>query len=212
MKNIFDRANFVEKTLSKIYPEIHSPLQFSDPFRLLIAVILSAQCTDGRVNQVTKELFPRASTPEDISKMSINELESIIRPCGLFRNKAKAIKLLGEMLISRFNGKVPNSLEELKSLPGVGHKTASVVYSQAFGGYAFPVDTHIHRLAQRWGLSSGKNVAQTEADLRSLFDKTQWHDMHIRMILFGREFCKARGHDVVKCQICSKFREIIITH
>jgi endonuclease-3 len=156
------------------------------------------------VNRVTKDLFQRASSPEDISKMPTDELESIIKPCGLFRNKTKAIKLTAEMLMSRFNGRVPKSMEELESLPGVGHKTASVVYSQAFGGYAFPVDTHIHRLAKRWRLSNGKNVIQTELDLKMLFDKTKWHDMHIRMILFGREFCKALGHNIDKCQICSK--------
>ncbi|MDR2735725.1 MAG: endonuclease III [Puniceicoccales bacterium] len=204
INDIFDRANFVEKILSKIYPKIDIPLCHNDPFTLLIAVILSAQCTDRVVNRVTKELFSMASTPGDILQLSVNSLESAIRPCGLFRNKARAIKYMAETLISRFNGKVPDSLEELESLPGVGHKTASVVYSQAFGGYAFPVDTHIHRLARRWRLSSGKNVAQTEADLKNLFDKTKWHDLHIRMILFGREFCKARGHNIASCQICCK--------
>lgn len=205
MDNILTRANFVEEILTKTYPKIDIPLKHSDPFTLLMAVILSAQCTDSQVNRVTKELFQRTSTPKDISKISADELESIIKPCGLFRTKTKAIKLLAEILISKFDGQVPKSMKELESLPGVGHKTASVVYSQAFGGYAFPVDTHIHRLAKRWGLSNGRNVIQTETDLKRLFDKTKWHDLHIRMILFGREFCKARGHSPDKCQICCKF-------
>jgi len=174
-----------------------------DPYTLLIAVLLSAQCTDVRVNQVTPKLFARASTPEAMLKLSVDEIREIIRPCGLSPSKAKAIAELSQVLVSAYAGQVPKTFEELEALRGVGHKTASVVMVQAFGVPAFPVDTHIHRLAARWGLSQAKNVEQTERDLKKLFASETWGRVHLQFIYFGREYCPARGHDLTACPICS---------
>lgn len=196
-------ARKIQNILDQLYPEPLIPLQHQDPYTLLIAVLLSAHCTDARVNKVTPILFKKASTPEDMIKLSIEEIEQIIRPCGLWQRKAQAIWSLSNILIEKFDGKVPESFEELESLPGVGHKTASVVMSQAFHHFAFPVDTHIHRLAKRWGLSSGKNVKQTEKDLKECFPKKKWNRLHLQIIYFGREYCQARKHQESICPICS---------
>jgi len=178
-------------------------LDHRDPFTLLVAVLLSAQCTDVKVNQVTPRLFGRASTPEKMVKLPVKAIERIIRPCGLGPQKSKAIAGLSRILLADHGGKVPQTFEELEALPGVGHKTASVVMVQAFGKPAFPVDTHIHRLAARWGLSRGKSVEQTERDLKKLFPEESWGRIHLQMIYFGREHCPARGHDLASCPICS---------
>lgn len=199
------KANAILEILEDLYPETPIPLEHQDPFTLLVAVVLSAQCTDVRVNQVTPFLFAEASTPVDMAQMDVKDIETIIKPCGLAPRKAQAIRQLSEILIERYEGKVPQSFEALEELPGVGHKTASVVMSQAFGVPAFPVDTHIHRLAWRWGLSNGKNVEQTEKDLKALFPKEKWNTLHLQIIYFGREHCPARGHKPENCPICSKF-------
>jgi endonuclease-3 len=199
------KANAILDILEELYPETPIPLEHQDPYTLLVAVVLSAQCTDVRVNQVTPFLFAEASNPRDMAEMDAKDIEAIIRPCGLAPRKAQAIRQLSEILVERYGGKVPQSFEELEELPGVGHKTASVVMSQAFGVPAFPVDTHIHRLAWRWGLSSGKNVEQTEKDLKALFPKEKWNSLHLQIIYFGREHCPARGHKPESCPICSKF-------
>ena len=191
--------------LEDIYPEVPIPLIHNDPYTLLIAVLLSAQCTDVRVNKISPILFNQADNPFDMIKMSREEIEQIIRPCGLAPRKSKAISSLSQILINKYDGNVPSNLGELEALPGVGHKTASVVVSQAFGKAAFPVDTHIHRLAYRWGLSNGKNVDQTEKDLKRLTPKELWNKLHLQIIYFGREYCPARGHDFLKCPICSKY-------
>lgn len=196
-------AKQIGKILARLYPDPAIPLQHKDPFTLLIAVLLSAQCTDQRVNTVTPALFKNADTPKKMAKLSVDLIYDIIKPCGLAPQKSKAISQLSQILLERFNGEVPQSLEELETLPGVGHKTASVVMIQAFGIPAFPVDTHIHRLAQRWGLSDGRSVAQTEKDLKVLFPKSRWAKLHLQMIYFGREHCPARGHNVESCPICS---------
>jgi endonuclease-3 len=188
-----ERAAYVDQYLARLYPETPIPLDHSDPYTLLVAVLLSAQCTDVRVNLTTPTLFARASTPEDMRRVPVDEIEAIIRPCGLAPAKAKAIIGLSEILETRHHGQVPESFEELEALPGVGHKTASVVMSQAFGHPAFPVDTHIHRLAQRWKLTSGRNVVQTERDLKRLFPEERWNALHLQMIYYGREHCTARG-------------------
>ncbi len=193
------------KILEDIYPEVPIPLIHNDAYTLLIAVLLSAQCTDVRVNKISPILFSQADNPFDMIKMSVEEIEQIIRPCGLAPRKSKAISSLSQILINKYNGNVPSNLNELEALPGVGHKTASVVVSQAFGKAAFPVDTHIHRLAYRWGLSNGKNVDQTEKDLKRLTPKELWNKLHLQIIYFGREYCPARGHDFLKCPICSKY-------
>jgi endonuclease-3 len=193
----------IRQILHELYPAPPIPLQHTSPYTLLIAVLLSAQCTDVRVNQVTPILFSRANTPYKMIELQIEGIKNIIRSCGLSQRKAKAIWHLSEILIKHYGGKVPCSFEELESLPGVGHKTASVVMSQAFHSPAFPVDTHIHRLAKRWGLSSGINVTQTERDLKKIFPKKEWNRLHIQMIYFGREYCPARGHDIELCPICS---------
>lgn len=198
----------IKKILSDLYPHPAIPLFHSDSYTLLIAVLLSAQCTDARVNIVTPPLFEKASTPEEMIKLSVQEIEEMIRSCGLAPRKAKAIWELSQILIDKYEGKVPESFEALESLPGVGHKTASVVMSQAFHHPAFPVDTHIHRLAKRWGLSSGKSVEQTERDLKKLFDKGDWKALHLQMIYFGREFCPARKHDPSACPICALLKEV----
>ena len=187
------RVAFVINTLKEYYPSIPVPLDHKDPYTLLIAVLLSAQCTDVRVNQITPHLFAKADNPYDMVKMSVEEIKEIIRPCGLSPMKSKGIHGLSHILIDRYNGKVPQSFEALESFPAVGHKTASVVMSQAFGVPAFPVDTHIHRLMYRWNLTNGKNVVQTEKDAKRLFPEETWNDLHLQMIWYGREFCQARG-------------------
>ena len=191
--------------LEQLYPEVPIPLEHHDPYTLLIAVLLSAQCTDKRVNEITPLLFAKADTPQEMIKLNVSEIEDIIRPCGLAPRKSKAIFGLSQILISEYDGKVPQSFEELEALPGVGHKTASVVMSQAFGVPAFPVDTHIHRLAYRWKLSSGKNVKQTEKDLKRIFPRDKWNKLHLQIIFFGREYCQARRHNASECPICSKY-------
>ena len=192
------------KILEDLYPETPIPLKHHDPYTLLIAVLLSAQCTDERVNKISPTLFNQADNPFDMTKMSVEEIERIIRSCGLAPRKSKAISSLSQILVNKYDGNVPSNLDELEALPGVGHKTASVVVSQAFGKAAFPVDTHIHRLAYRWGLSNGKNVVQTEKDLKRLTPQKLWNKLHLQIIYFGREYCPARGHDFLKCPICSK--------
>lgn len=200
-----EKAAQIAVILDELYPEVPIPLEHSDPYTLLVAVLLSAQCTDERVNKVTPHLFALAHTSEEMAKQDVNTIEDIIRPCGLAPRKAKAISELSKILVENYNGQVPEDWEALEALPGVGHKTASVVMSQAFGRPAFPVDTHIHRLAWRWGLSNGKNVEQTERDLKALFPEESWNKLHLQIIYFGREYCPARGHDPNQCPICSKF-------
>ena len=198
-----ERAQFIKGALKRLYPKPPIPLKHSDPYTLLIAVLLSAQCTDERVNQVTPALFKKAKTPQKMVKIPVEEIREIIRPCGLSPRKSKAIHRLSEILLEKHGGKVPNNFEDLEELPGVGHKTASVVMSQAFGVPAFPVDTHIHRLAQRWKLTSGKNVVQTELDLKRLFPEESWNDLHLQIIYYGREHCQARSCFGLECEICT---------
>ncbi len=200
-----EKADAIRRVLDKLYPEVPIPLQHKDAYTLLIAVLLSAQCTDERVNKITPVLFARADNPYDMVKMTPVEIEEIIRSCGLSKNKSKAIYNLSKMLIDKHEGHVPDNYKDLEALPGVGHKTASVVMSQAFGYPAFPVDTHIHRLAYRWGLSTGKNVVKTEADLKRIFPEDSWNKLHLQIIYFGREYCPARGHDPESCPICSVY-------
>jgi endonuclease-3 len=197
-----ERVAFIQARLAELYPDPPVPLDHRDPFTLLVAVLLSAQCTDERVNQVTPALFALADTPGAMAALPEDEIRAVIRPCGLSPQKAKAIKRLSEILVEEHGGAVPGAMDALERLPGVGHKTASVVMAQAFGVPAFPVDTHIHRLAQRWGLSSGKNVTQTERDLKRLFPRETWNDLHLQIIFYGREFCTARGCDGRVCEIC----------
>ena len=197
-----ERANYVLHRLNELYPETPVPLDHKDPYTLLIAVLLSAQCTDARVNKITPTLFAKADNPYDMVKLSVEEIRTIIRPCGLSPTKSKAIAKLSRILVDDYDGEVPADLNALEALPGVGHKTASVVMSQAFGEPAFPVDTHIHRLAQRWGLSSGKNVVQTERDLKKLFPIESWNALHLQIIFYGREHCTARGCDGTACDMC----------
>lgn len=197
-----ERVAYIQQRLDELYPETPVPLDHSDPFTLLVAVLLSAQCTDERVNQVTPALFAIADNPVDMAKLSAEQIREVIRPCGLSPQKSKAIKRLSEILVADHGGEVPADMAALEQLPGVGHKTASVVMSQAFGVPAFPVDTHIHRLAQRWGLSSGKNVVQTERDLKRLFPEESWNRLHLQIIFYGREYCSARGCDGRVCEIC----------
>ncbi len=198
-----ERAEYVLHRLEELYPDPPVPLDHTDPYTLLIAVLLSAQCTDERVNQVTPALFKKAKTPKRMVKLTVEQIREIIKPCGLSPQKSKAIYNLSHILLDKHKGKVPQTFEDLEALPGVGHKTASVVMAQAFGVPAFPVDTHIHRLAQRWGLTSGKNVKQTEADLKKLFPEDSWNDLHLQIIFYGREHCTARGCDGTNCQICT---------
>ena len=197
-----EKAEIIHQTLNKIYKKVPIPLKHRNKFELVIAVLLSAQCTDKRVNQVTPVLFKKANTAIKMIKIPKNTIYKIIRPCGLAPQKSKAIFELSRILVKQFNGKVPESFEELEKLPGVGHKTASVVMSQGFGHPAFPVDTHIHRLAQRWGLTNGKNVTQTENDLKKLFPKNSWNKLHLQIIFYGREYCQARSCYGIECQIC----------
>jgi endonuclease-3 len=199
-----ERVQFVVDTLEELYPTTPIPLDHTDEYTLLIAVLLSAQCTDKRVNKITPTLFERAATPEEMVKVPVEEIREIIKPCGLSPKKSRAISELSNILLDKHDGKVPASFEELEELPGVGHKTASVVMSQAFGVPAFPVDTHIHRLLTRWKLTNGKNVKQTEVDAKRLFPSNLWNKLHLQIIFFGREFCKARPHIVDACPICNK--------
>jgi endonuclease-3 len=199
------RAAYIDRRLAELYPETPIPLSHSDAYTLLVAVVLSAQCTDVRVNKVTPSLWSRARTPESMSRAPVAEVESIIRPCGLAPQKARAIVGLSRLLVERHGGQVPRSFAELEALPGVGHKTASVIMSQVFGELAFPVDTHIHRLARRWKLTNGRSVEQTERDLKRLFPQEHWHQLHLRMIFYGREHCTARGCDGTVCEICRAF-------
>jgi endonuclease-3 len=198
-----EKAERVAKILDRLHPEPAVPLVHEDPFTLLVSVVLSAQCTDARVNEVTPALFALARTPEAMARLPVASIERRIRPCGLAATKARHLQALSRILVERFGGRVPAELAALESLPGVGHKTASVVRVQAFGKPAFPVDTHIHRLAARFGLSSGRSVAQTERDLKRLFPPEAWGRVHLQLIYFGRTFCPARGHEPASCPICS---------
>jgi len=199
-----ERARFIASILQELFPNPSIPLEHQDPYTLLIAVLLSAQSTDARVNRVTPLLFAKASTPQQMIALSIEEIQEIIRPCGLFTVKSKAIWNLSKILIDKHQAKVPASFKDLEKLPGVGHKTASVVMSQAFHKSAFPVDTHIHRCAKRWGLSDGTSVEKTEKDLKRLFPKKSWNTLHLQIIYFARRYCPARGHKVELCPICSQ--------
>jgi len=198
-----ERAFYILKDLEKRYPETPVPLDHSDPYTLLIAVLLSAQCTDERVNKVTPALFKKADTPKKMIKLEVSEIREIIKPCGLSPKKSKAISELSHILIDKHKGEVPESFELLEELPGVGHKTAGVVMSQAFGEPAFPVDTHIHRLAQRWKLSDGSSVVKTERDLKKLFPIESWNKLHLQIIFYGREYCQARKCYGLSCPICT---------
>jgi endonuclease-3 len=200
------RAAYIDRRLAELYPETPIPLRHRDAYTLLVAVVLSAQCTDQRVNLVTPALFALADTPEKMMRAPVAEIERIIRPCGLAPRKARAISELSRLIVEKHRGQVPRTFEELEALPGVGHKTASVVMSQAFGQPAFPVDTHIHRLARRWKLSSGRSVEQTERDLKKLFPRERWNQLHLRIIFYGREHCTARGCDGTICEICAHLR------
>ena len=201
--NKSERVQFVLSTLEELYPKTPIPLNHSDPYTLLIAVLLSAQCTDERVNQITPLLFAKANNPTDMLKLSVEEIQNIIRPCGLSPMKSKGIYGLSKMIMEQHGGQVPQSFEALEAMPSVGHKTASVVMSQAFGIPAFPVDTHIHRLAYRWRLSAAKNGEQTEKDLKRQISENLWNKAHLQIIFMGREYCPARGHIIQKCPICS---------
>jgi endonuclease-3 len=197
-----ERAAYIDRRLAELYPTAEIPLGHRDPYTLLVAVVLSAQCTDKRVNEVAPRLFAVADTPARMLQLPIPEIQAIIRPCGLSPQKARAISGLSRILVEKHGGQVPRTFEELEAMPGVGHKTASVVMAQAFGVPAFPVDTHIHRLAQRWRLTSGRSVEQTERDLKLLFPRNHWNELHLRMIYYGREHCTARGCDGTVCEIC----------
>lgn len=197
-----ERVALILERLEALYPNPPIPLHHKDAYTLLIAVLLSAQCTDERVNQVTPALWQRADNPFAMAEVPVDDIQAIIRPCGLSPQKSKAISKLSQILVEKYDGEVPADMAALEELPGVGHKTASVVMSQAFGVPAFPVDTHIHRLAQRWGLTSGKNVVQTEKDLKRLFPRDKWNSLHLQMIYYGREYCSARGCDGTRCPIC----------
>lgn len=199
-----EKIKFIESTLNELYPTTPIPLDHKDNYTLLVAVLLSAQCTDERVNKITPYLFARADNPYDMMQVPVEEIREIIKPCGLSPRKSVAISELSKIIVEKHDGIVPDTFEDLEALPGVGHKTASVVMSQGFGVPAFPVDTHIHRLAQRWKLTNGKNVDQTEKDLKRLFPKENWNRLHLQIIFYGREYCPARGHDIDKCIICNK--------
>lgn len=200
-----EKAAAIAAILEELYPNPPIPLTHKDPYTLLVAVLLSAQCTDVRVNKVTPILFEKADSPERMIQLGVDDIRSIIRPCGLAPRKSQAIFDLSHMILNQHGGEVPQSFEALEAMPGVGHKTASVVMAQAFGVPAFPVDTHIHRLAYRWGLSNKKSVVQTERDLKAVFPEEKWNDLHLQMIFFGREHCPARGHDPRKCPICKLY-------
>ena len=200
-----EKAAAIHAKLEELYPTVPVPLDHHDPYTLLVAVLLSAQCTDIRVNQVTPSLWELADKPELMMHQPVEDIRAVIRPCGLSPSKSKAIKELSRIIMEKHDGEVPQTFAELEALPGVGHKTASVVMSQAFGVPAFPVDTHIHRLAYRWGLSTGKNVVQTEKDLKRLFPRESWNKLHLQIIFFGREYCPARGHRMLDCPICAVY-------
>jgi len=200
-----EKVASIQKMLDELYPETPIPLDHFDPYSLLIAVLLSAQCTDKRVNLVTPSLFALARTPQEMVQQSVEDIKHIIRPCGLSPRKSAAIHKLSRILLEKHEGKVPQNFADLEELPGVGHKTAGVVMAQAFGVPAFPVDTHIHRLAYRWGLTNGKNVVQTEKDLKRLFPSESWNKLHLQIIFFGREYCPAQGHDPRSCPICKLY-------
>lgn len=200
-----EKAKFIQQILNRLFPNPPIPLQHKDPYTLLIAVVLSARNTDAKVNQITPHLFAKADTPQAMITLSVEEIKEIIRPCGLSPAKSKAIWQLSKILLEKYEGKVPKSFKALEELPGVGHKTASVVMAQAFNHPAFPVDTHIHRLAKRWGLSSGRNVETTEADLKKLFPRKDWIKLHLQIIYFARKYCMARKHVVQECPICNHF-------
>ena len=197
-----ERATYIQEELNRLYPDPEIPLKHSDPYTLLLAVLLSAQCTDVRVNRTTPFLFCLADTPEKMARLQEGKIEAVIRPCGLSNNKPNAISKLSYILLEKHGGAVPQTFDALEELPGVGHKTASVVMAQAFGTSTFPVDTHIHRLAKRWGLTRGKNVVQTEADLKAVFPEDSWNRLHLQIIFYGREYCTARGCDGTGCGIC----------
>ena len=197
-----DKIKFISDTLDELFPDPPIPLDYTSPFTLLVAVVLSAQCTDIRVNQVTKVLYKKAKTPAAMVKLGVERIAEIIKPCGFFNTKSKNIYNLSKTLVEKYGGEVPHTFEELEALPGVGHKTASVMMIHAFKVPAFPVDTHIHRLAKRWGLSDGSSVEQTEADLKKIFPKEEWEKRHLQIIYFGRTYCKAMGHKPEKCPIC----------
>ena len=198
-----EKAERIQAMLEELYPKTPVPLDHTDAYTLLVAVLLSAQCTDARVNQTTPALFAKGPDPASMIRLSVEEIREIIKPCGLSPQKSKAIHRLSEILLEEHDGEVPNSFEALEALPGVGHKTASVVMAQAFGVPAFPVDTHIHRLAARWGLSNGSTVERTERNLKALFPREAWNKLHLQIIFFGREHCPARGHELADCPICS---------
>lgn len=198
-----EKAARIRATLDRLYPAVPIPLDHQDPFTLLVAVVLSAQCTDARVNLVTPALFAHAATPAAMARLSEGEILALIRSCGLAPSKARNIRALSQQLVARHGGRVPEDFAALEALPGVGHKTASVVMAQAFGHPAFPVDTHIHRLAARWGLSNGSSVERTERDLKRTFPSESWNRLHLQIIYFGREYCPARGHDPSQCPICA---------
>ena len=200
--NSKEKSKIILKELNKIYPKVPIPLNYKNTFTLLISVLLSAQCTDVNVNNVTKNIYPKYNQPKHFLKLGRKKIERLINKIGIFRVKAKSIYFLSKTLVEKYKSKVPKTYEELEGLPGVGHKTASVVMSQAFGYPAFPVDTHIHRLAQRWGLTNGKNVVQTEKDLKKIFTKKHWNRLHLQIIWFGREYCKARDCYGISCKIC----------
>jgi len=200
--NLKERITYIDRLLGQMYPNPPVPLDHQDSYTLLLAVLLSAQCTDERVNQVTPALFALANNPQDMAKQAVDSINAIVRPCGLAPRKAEAIRNLSILLNEKHRGEVPNNFEELEALPGVGHKTASVVMAQAFGVPSFPVDTHIHRLAQRWKLTSGKSVVQTERDLKRHFSKDRWNALHLQIIYYGREHCSARSCYGLDCQIC----------
>jgi len=199
-----EKVRIIIDTLDQLYPETPIPLEHRDPYTLLIAVVLSAQSTDACVNTVTPRLFARAHTPGKMAALSAEEIEDIIRPCGLAPRKSRAIRDLSQILIDQHGGQVPRDMEALEALPGVGHKTASVLMAQAFGEATFPVDTHIHRLIHRWGLSDGSSVEQTEKDCKRLFPEELWNKLHLQIIFFGREYCPARGHLLAECPLCSR--------
>jgi endonuclease III len=202
-----ERANYVAQKLAKLYPETPIPLDHTDPFTLLVAVVLSAQCTDKKVNEVTPALFRLASTPQKMATLKVDQVYQVIRQLGLAPQKSKALVGLAKMIVEKHQGQVPRTFEELEELPGVGHKTASVVMAQSFGVPAFPVDTHIHRLAKRWKLSGGKSVEQVERDLKKVFPEKDWNKLHLRIIFYGREHCTARGCDGKTCSICLELRK-----
>jgi len=207
-KALIQKAGYIAETLEELFPETPVPLHHKDPYTLLVAVLLSAQCTDERVNKITPDLFAMADNPFEMIRHSVEEIRAIINPCGLGPAKSKAIFGLSKILVETYAGIVPEKLEQLEMLPGVGHKTASVVVSQAFGTPAFPVDTHIHRLAARWGLSNGKSVKKTEEDLKTIFPEKLWNKLHLQIIFYGRAYCPARGHDITKCPICKHIADL----